>query len=93
MAGTIDLLVAPGSFHEAARHLHAFAVEVVIVCGPDAAERSKPRRSGAIAWKPFSNEERDLVAPKISRVRPPMEQEHRPTAALVLHMKRNAVDL
>src|SRR6202011_135743 len=39
------------------------------------------------------DEEWDLVAPKICRVRPPVEQEHRPTAAVVLHMKRNAVDL
>jgi predicted subunit of tRNA(5-methylaminomethyl-2-thiouridylate) methyltransferase len=30
VAGAIDLLIAPGSFHEATRHLHAFAVEVVI---------------------------------------------------------------
>ena len=36
VAGSIDLLVAPGSFHEATRHLHAFAVEVVVICGPDA---------------------------------------------------------
>jgi hypothetical protein len=31
VADVIDLLVAPGSFHEMSRHLHAFAVEVVIV--------------------------------------------------------------
>ena len=31
MAGVINLLVAPPCFHELPRHLHAFAVEVVIV--------------------------------------------------------------
>jgi 5-methylcytosine-specific restriction endonuclease McrA len=56
-------------------------------------ERPKPRRSGAIAWNPFNDEEWDLVAPKICGVRSPLEQEHGPTAAVVLHMKRNAVDL
>src|SRR6266446_3653805 len=39
------------------------------------------------------DEEWDLVTPKIRRVRPPVEQEHLPTAAVVLHMNRNAVDL
>src|ERR1700751_236577 len=31
VAGGIDLLVAPGAFHELSRHFHAFAVEVVII--------------------------------------------------------------
>ena len=31
VAGVINLLVAPPCFHELPRHLHAFAVEVVIV--------------------------------------------------------------
>jgi hypothetical protein len=31
MAGAINLLVAPPCFHELSRHLHTFAVEVVIV--------------------------------------------------------------
>src|ERR1700730_14144149 len=36
VAGAVNLLVTPRSFHEAIRHLHAFTVEVVIVRGPDA---------------------------------------------------------
>src|SRR6202043_2046259 len=39
------------------------------------------------------DEEWDLVAPEICRIRPPMEQEHRLTAAVVFHMNRNTVDL
>ena len=39
VAGAIYLLVVPWSFYEGTRHLHAFAVEVVIVCGPDAERR------------------------------------------------------
>jgi hypothetical protein len=31
VADVINLLVAPPGFHELSRHLHAFAVEVVIV--------------------------------------------------------------
>src|SRR6516165_367687 len=38
------------------------------------------------------HEERDLVAPKICGVRPSVEQEHRPAAAVVLYMKRNSVN-
>ena len=34
------------------------------------------------------DEEWDLVAPEICRIRPPMEQEHRLTAAVVFHMNR-----
>ena len=31
VAGVVDLLVAPGPFHEASRHLHAFDVEIAVV--------------------------------------------------------------
>ena len=37
------------------------------------------------------DKEWNLVAPKIRRVRPPMQQEHRPTAAVVFNMKGNAI--
>jgi hypothetical protein len=49
-----------------------------------AAEATHVRRDYA---KTVCHEERDLVAPKIRRIRPPVEQEHRPTFAVVLHMK------
>src|ERR1700733_1674445 len=53
-----------------------------------APEATLIRRDGAEAIR---EKEWNLVAPKVRRVRPPMEQEHRLTAAVVFYMKGNAV--
>jgi hypothetical protein len=53
-----------------------------------APEATLIRRNGAEAIR---DKEWNLVAPKVRRVRPPMEQEHRLPAAVVFYMKGNTV--
>src|ERR1700691_922564 len=65
------------------------------ICGHSfrAIGATKAAEVGGNCMEAVRDEERHLFVPEVGRIRPPVQQEDRPATPLVLHMKRNSVNL